>query len=66
MVRKLTGAPCTSVELAVQGRELLLASPEKNQLKFAGVSGESESESENEVHDDNSDDDCQAGRETAC
>ena len=50
----------------LQGRELFLASPEKNQLKFAGVSGDSENDSENEVHDNNSDDDHQVGRETAC
>ena len=66
LVRKLTGVPCTSVELAAQGRELLLASLEKNQLKYAEVSGGSENESENEVYDDNSDDDRQVGRETAC
>ena len=55
-----------SAEIATQERELLLASPEKNQLKFAGVSEGSETESENEVCEDNSDDDHQAGREKSC
>ena len=64
--RTLAGVPCTSEGLAARRRELLLASFEKNQLKFAGVSGCSENESENEVHKDNLDDDRQVGRETAC
>ena len=66
LVRTLTGVPCTSVELAAQGRDLLLASPENNQLRFAGVSGDSENESATEIYEDNSDDDLQVGRETAC
>ena len=66
LVRTLTGVPCTSVELAAQGRDLLLVSPEKNQLRFAGVSGDSENESATEIYEDNSDDDLQVGRETAC
>ena len=43
-----------------------LALPEKNQLKFAGVSGGFETDSENEVRENNSDVDHQAGRETCC
>ena len=35
-------------------------------MKFAGVSGDSETESKNEVREDNSDDDHQAERETCC
>ena len=66
MVRKLTGVPCTSAELAARGRELLLVSPEKNQLRFAGVSRDYENESVTEVYEDNSDDDRQVGRKTAC
>ena len=64
LVRRLAGVPCTSEGLAAQGRQLLLTSSEKNQLKFAGVSGYSENKSENEVHKNNSNDDRQVGRET--
>ena len=53
-----------SAELATQGRELWLASPERNQLKFAGVSARSETESESEVRANNSNNNNQFGRDT--
>ena len=66
LVLKLIGVPCTSEGLAAQGRELLLGLPEKNQLRFVGVSGDSENESVTEVYENNSDDDQKVGREAAC
>ena len=66
LVSTLTGVPCTSERLAVQGRELLLASSKQNQLKFAGLSGYSENEPATEIYEDNSDDNLLVGRETAC
>ena len=64
LVRIIRGVPCRSTELVTQERELILTSPERNQLKLAGLSGRLEAKSKSEVRVYNSNNDDQFGKET--